>query len=288
MPKAASDLTGCRFGRLTAVKRSDRKNRQGKRLFWICQCDCGNFTESNISDLRRGHTKSCGCYQKEIVSDVVKMRAVRSPERIPISKHPKNNKHNLTDMRFGRLLVVSEAGRSKDKHVTWNCKCVCGNSLVVSSNQLLRGGTTSCGCYQLETATKHGLRQSRLYKIWCNMKSRCNNPNVKCYHHYGGRGISIYSDWSEDFREFAKWAEISGYSDVLELDRIDVNRGYSPGNCRWVNSAQQADNRRNTRYVTLDGETHTLKEWSDMLKINYTTLYSRLRRGLSFIDGGRA
>lgn len=56
------DLTGQRFGKLVAIKRV--KNR-GRETFWLCQCDCGNTKEINASRLRRGKTKSCGCYKSE-------------------------------------------------------------------------------------------------------------------------------------------------------------------------------------------------------------------------------
>jgi len=92
-----------------------------------------------------------------------------------------------------------------------------------------------------------GTRESRLYKTWCNMKSRCTNKNVALYKkYYGDKGISFCAEWNEFF-EFEKWAIASGYKDGLSIDRIDGSKGYCPDNCRWATKLQQVVNRRNSR-----------------------------------------
>ena len=94
--------------------------------------------------------------------------------------------------------------------------------------------------------TKHGLVRHPTYKAWKNMRARCSNPSATYFEHYGGRGISVCSEWS-DFIAFYQWAISSGWKDGLQIDRVDVNGNYEPKNCRWVTSAQNNQNRRSTK-----------------------------------------
>ena len=123
-------------------------------------------------------------------------------------------------------------------------------------------------------------RQSRLYKIWADMKQRCNNPNRANYHRYGGRGIGHVSEWNA-FENFAEWAESSGYRDDLTLDRIDNDGNYAPSNCRWVPAAEQARNMRSNRRITYQGRTQTAAEWARELGVKHRTVINRLDRGES-------
>ena len=122
---------------------------------------------------------------------------------------------------------------------------------------------------------------SRLYRIWLNMRNRCNNSRDHHYNRYGGRGIKICKEW-DDFEKFENWAIDHGYNENLSLDRINNDDGYYPGNCRWVNATVQANNRRSSVYYTFNGETHTLAEWARIKGISYKNLTNRIYRGVSF------
>lgn len=83
----------------------------------------------------------------------------------------------------------------------------------------------------------HGKNQSRIYKIWLNMRYRCNTPTANSYKNYGGKGIKVCKEW-DDFNTFLQWALENGYADDLTIDRVEDNKGYSPDNCQWITKAQ--------------------------------------------------
>lgn len=189
---------------------------------------------------------------------------------------------DLVGKRFGKLVVLNSEGLNATKNTLWRCKCDCGKEIVTTGTRLNRGKIRSCGCLirpaQKRAVTKHGMNGTKLYFAWSSMKSRCDYKKNKSYKNYGGRGIRYCEEWKH-FEPFYEWAKESGYEESLSLDRIDVNGNYEPSNCRWVTMKEQARNRRNNTLVTLNGETHTLIEWSEITKQRYYTLTCRIQRG---------
>jgi hypothetical protein len=192
--------------------------------------------------------------------------------------------------KFGRLTVIkldyikeyiSPKG-FKQKQKFYLCKCNCGNECVILQNNLQTKRTLSCGCLHLELLKnnflKHGLANTRLFSIWTNMKTRCYNNNGTDYSNWGGRGITICDEWKNDFKVFYDWAMDNGYKDNLTIDRIDNDGNYEPSNCRWATAREQALNRHNNHLITYNGETHTMKEWSEIIGIDYKTLSNRLNK----------
>lgn len=138
-------------------------------------------------------------------------------------------------------------------------------------------------------ATKHGLSKTKLYKTFHQMKQRCYNPKNPSYPNYGGRGIKICNEWLEDVSLFAAWAYGNGWSEEKTreeqtIDRIDVNGDYYPENCRLIPMGEQFFNRTDTHYITIGGETKTIKEWSDITGIPIQTISSRFSRGDLSLD----
>lgn len=121
------NLTGLKFGRLTVLEFSHKNKRNAS--YWKCECDCGKTVITRSNGLISGHTKSCGCLQRETVSSTIGGW----------------NFKDLSGKVFGKLRVLSHEGRSK-KRTLWKCLCECGNEVVVSTGDLQSGNTKSCGC----------------------------------------------------------------------------------------------------------------------------------------------
>lgn len=145
--------------------------------------------------------------------------------------------------------------------------------------KLINGNTASCGCLWRERVRAaritHGQTGSRLYYVWKSMLQRCEKQYNPSYDDYGGRGITVCEEW-HDFTNFMQWAERTGYRENLTIDRIDVNEGYDPVNCRWVTMHEQARNKRNNINITYHGVTRCLSDWAATFGINAATLRNRI------------
>ena len=195
-------------------------------------------------------------------------------------------KLNLSGERYGKLLVIKETepiiNPSGRKRTMWLCQCDCGNYHKASTDNLRSGEVTSCGCAKDSRWLKtHGFSSERLYHIWCDIKDRCYNENNNRYQHYGGKNIHMCDEWLHDYLAFRTWMIEHGYNANAKygestIDRIDVNGGYCPENCRVVNMITQNRNRTNTLMYTYHGETKSLPEWAEQYGLKYSTLRARI------------
>ena len=159
-------------------------------------------------------------------------------------------KIDLTGQRFGRLLVIREAGRKNGK-VAWLCKCDCGREKVVCGSSLTRrkNPTVSCGCWNEEKKIKHGCAQKPWYDTYNSMMQRCGHREggkERDLHRYRDRGITVCELWQKSPKAFGDWLMAHGWREGLQIDRIDNSQGYSPENCRVVTPKENANNRRDT------------------------------------------
>jgi hypothetical protein len=194
---------------------------------------------------------------------------------------------DLAGKKFGRLTAIKYVF-SKNKNRYWLCKCVCGNEKIARTADLIAGKTKSCGCLQFEASQKsglnskkHGMTNTRIYNIWRRMKYRCYSKNADNYKDYGGRGITVCDEWKNDFKAFYNWSMQNVYKNNLSIDRIDVNGNYEPTNCRWATNLQQANNRRNNRFISYNNQKLTFAEWATKYNISKTTFCYRLKCGWS-------
>lgn len=150
----------------------------------------------------------------------------------------------------GRLTITSEpfmsVKESSGRKLTFvNVTCSCnGAEFKLAVTEILAGRQKSCGCIKKEAAYNktHQMSRERIYRIWADMKKRCDNPNHVKFNDYGGRGIKYDPSWVyfENFRDHM----MGTYEESLELDRVDPNGDYTPENCRWTDRSVNCHNRR--------------------------------------------
>lgn len=149
---------------------------------------------------------------------------------------------DLTGQKFGRLTIISKAGITKNGGSLWKCKCTCGSYTTASTKHLQRGSTRSCGCIRRERAAKlnlnHGLTKHSLFSIWRGIRRRCYESKHQAYKDYGGRGISVCSEWKTNFKSFYDWAIKNGWKEGLTIDRVDNDGNYEPENCQFISQAE--------------------------------------------------
>ena len=269
LPKK-NNLENVRFGKLVAIN-SVGKNKRGNLYRWLCKCDCGKEIIVDSSSLLQGKRTHCGCENKSPTHSVL---------------------YDLTNQTFGRLYVESLIKKNINGKTRsfWHCRCECGNYKDVTGADLRGGRVSSCGCLWKENSLlrgkesyKDGRSKERLYKIYRGMKTRCTNPNRDDWKDYGGRGITVCDEW-EIYENFKSWALNNGYSDDLTIDRIDVNKGYCPENCRWVTLKEQARNKRNTVKLTINGIEKSLADWCEEEDKNYSIVLRRKEDGWDDYD----
>lgn len=191
---------------------------------------------------------------------------------------------DLLGQKFGRLTVVKRMPNNNRNQAVWKCRCDCGNEIIVEAGHLRNGHTQSCGCFQrdrdVEYHTTHGMKGTKLFRVFHCMKGRCYNPTDKKYNRYGARGIKICDEWLNNPSSFFEWAAQNGYKDGLSIDRIDNNGNYCPENCRWVDNKIQSNNKSTNVVIEHNGISKTISEWADVLGISYSTAKSRYKSGI--------
>lgn len=171
--------------------------------------------------------------------------------------------------KYGLLTAIEFHHTGNNHAVYWVFSCGCGNEIVTRVTGVKAGHAKSCGCYQRDVAKRSSLKHggvsgggpSRLYRTWISMIERCRRTSTKCYHRYGGRGISVCDEW-KDYRVFEAWSLSNGYANNLFIDRIDNDGNYEPSNCRWATLLENAGHTSKTHAITVDGETHCAAEWA--------------------------
>jgi hypothetical protein len=186
--------------------------------------------------------------------------------------------------RFTRLTVIKELDRLH-KQRRYLCRCDCGSEIAAYRPNLLQGRSRSCGCLKRELTsrlfTTHGMSQTTEYKIWAGIRKRCYTTTYREYHLYGGRGIRMAREWKRSFEAFYRDMGARP-SPSHSIERKDNNRGYNKDNCVWALAVDQTRNRRIGHFVRYNGQRMHLKQFSDLLKHSYFSIYAWVvRDGMS-------
>lgn len=192
---------------------------------------------------------------------------------------------NLSGAVLGNLTVLEEMPeRTTQGRVLWRCRCACGTEVIREGREmkkcLKRGMSPVCGkkCPFRRTPKTHGMTEHPAFAVWSSMKARCQRETHAAYHNYGGRGISVCPEWLESFENF--WRDMGPtYVPGLDLDRIDNDGNYEPGNCRWTTREVNANNRRKSVKIETPWGLLSLRQASRKSGIGVTTLLYRLQNG---------
>lgn len=196
---------------------------------------------------------------------------------------------NLTGQKFGRLVAIKLHHRDSRGRAHWEFLCDCGEKTIAGGHGVTSGKTQSCGCLNRESQlirnTTHGMTGTHFYWKWGHMHGRCTNPNIERFKDYGGRGIKILWKSFEEFRDdmyesYLEHVKIHGKTDTT-IERTDVDGDYSKENCTWATRKEQMRNKKSNRTLEHNGMKKCINEWVDITGLNRSTIYRRLRRGLS-------
>jgi hypothetical protein len=185
---------------------------------------------------------------------------------------------DVTGERYARLTAVRRLP-NKGRSTRWLFRCECGAETEASLGAVKSGAIKSCGCLNnesLRSRARHRMRHTATYRAWQGAKGRCLNPNNKGYENYGGRGIAICDRWVESFEAFLE--DMGECPAGLSLDREDVNGNYEPGNCRWATRSQQNANVRGRMRIEHEGKRYSIKEFADLMQVDFQSLWYRLRK----------
>lgn len=186
--------------------------------------------------------------------------------------------------KYGSLTVLGIERFEKKNGFFVATRCDCGTEKIVRFNYLMNGHTKSCGCLigiknKSRATHKHTERGNinRTYAIYRDMRTRCENPHYRQFYLYGGRGIKVCDRWRQGYENFL--ADMGERPAGMTLERIDVDGDYGLHNCRWATPAEQANNKRNSRFIEYQGRRQTVAQWARELGILDKTIYARLAQG---------
>lgn len=232
------DETGKTYDQLYVVGYVGRSKGKAQHPLFLCKCSCGKETVVIGSNLRRGHTTSCGHDKLE------RMHKARD------EFHKNNIPTDLDGTRFGSVIVKGfNSWRTGKEHNTamFDCVCDCGVEFVTRRNNL--SDTSSCGCKTSEriskAKTKHGMYGTPTYKTWKSMRERCSDADYANKKYYSDEGITVCEEWNDPDSGFDNF-----YRDMGErpeghtLNRIEGAMVYSKDTCEWSDMTLQAYDKR--------------------------------------------
>lgn len=190
---------------------------------------------------------------------------------------------DIVGTRFGIYDVLYECEeKTKCNHKLYHVKCSeCGWETDMMKSQIDKAKQcTHLGLGGVYTSTSADFIWSnqRLKCIFRHMKERCYSKNSMDYKWYGAKGIKICDEWLNNPKSFEDWAISHGYDDDLTIDRKEENKDYCPDNCRWISLENNAKYKSTTSFISVNGVTHTGKDWAKILGIGINKINEYVRK----------
>lgn len=187
---------------------------------------------------------------------------------------------DIVGKKVGIYDVISVSNiRTSDGHKLYHVLCsVCGWHGKIRKQNIKRA--KKCTHISIDSEYKRYdtvWENKRIRSIFRGMKDRCYNPNCKSYMWYGGKGIKIYDKWMKEPHLFEEWSIENKYDNTLTIDRINENEDYCPKNCRWVPAVDNAKYKSTTNIITVNGVSHTGREWGNECGLGCNTINQMLR-----------
>lgn len=219
-------LEGMQFGEWVVLKQVKVQGSSARHF--ECKCSCGTIKTLRADMLKQKRSTRCrACRDKDMYHDP----------------------NEFLNKKFGRYLVLKQALGNHSR--SFECQCECGKITIISASILKNNKSKSC---QRCNVLIHGMDGTPTYRSWLSMKKRCTDPKWEGYYRYGGRGITFHESWN-NFVNFFKDMGIRPKG--KQLDRINNNGNYEPGNVKWSTPKENSNN-RNKRVSKSDNLTLTL------------------------------
>jgi len=184
--------------------------------------------------------------------------------------------------RVGSMTLIDIAKKVSYKGNVWRVLCDCGMESEKQVSDFWKLQSCSYVCPLHKTGRVYPLGSRKEYIAWKDILRRCIDSGHPSYENYGGRGITVCEEWVGNFHAF--YEHVGAAPARHSIDRIDNNKGYEPGNVRWATTKIQCNNRRNTVYITANGQTKSLAEWAEQLGVVYSKLFYRYQHGWTHED----
>ena len=198
----------------------------------------------------------------------------------------------LLEQRFGRLVVLRDAGRNRHGKALWECICDCGQTKIIAAQSLKSGATKSCGCLIREVAANNthpeAEKRNRTRKCWDAMLRRCLDSHHPAWQWYGQKGVRVVDRWNpREGGSFENFVADMGYAPegmALDKDKLGDGLLYGPSTCCWLTMKEQMRYRGGPgamKFFEFQGQSHSLDEWAEKVGMLKGTLASRLKLGWS-------
>ncbi len=178
----------------------------------------------------------------------------------------------FSGMRFGNQTFLEKDLNRKKR---WIVKCDCGDIRSANNTNFSPSKNVKMckSCSSKISNITHGLHDTVEYKLWKSMNNRCYQKSNLSYKHYGGRGITVCDRW-KGRGTFLNFLDDMGHrpSSIYSIDRIDSNGSYCKENCRWATRAEQARNRRSSRYIKFAGMNKVVRDWETFFGVRKGTI----------------